>query len=93
MVKFNNELNIWLNIPVKPSTEQLLKYHQPRNNFKGGNSKKKFIRLKILDATELYRKKAIKDKDLQNAYISSYNGKGKIPVIYELDEDFARILG
>ena len=93
LVKFNNELNIWLNIPVKPSTEQLLKYHQPRNNFKGGNSKKKFIRLKILDATELYRKKAIKDKDLQNAYISSYNGKGKIPVIYELDEDFARILG
>ncbi|MCK5030767.1 MAG: hypothetical protein KAR64_04815, partial [Thermoplasmatales archaeon] len=93
LIKFNNDLNIWFNIPVKHSTEHLLKYHQPRNNFKGGNSKKKFIRMQTIDAIELFKKGIIRNKDLQISFISSYNGKGKIPVVYDLDEDFARILG
>ncbi|MEA2055400.1 MAG: LAGLIDADG family homing endonuclease, partial [Candidatus Thermoplasmatota archaeon] len=93
LIEFNDELNIWLNIPVKQATERLLKYHQPRSNFKGGTSKKRFIRMKILDGIKLYKTRIITDKDIQNAFISSYNGKGKIPVIYELDKDFARILG
>ena len=95
--EFNNELNIILNIPLNNSTKNLLKYHQPGNNFKGKDScysyKIKNIRIKISDAINLYKKGIIKNKYLGNSYISSYNGKGKIPVIYELDEDFAKILG
>jgi len=91
--KFSNELNIWLSVPINDLTKRLLKYHQPRNNFKGGRCKKEFIRIPIPTAIELYNKKVIEDKDIQNAFISSYGGKGKIPVIYELNKDFARILG
>ncbi len=93
LVKSNNELNIWLNIPNNHSTERLLKYHQSRNNSKGRVTPWKFIRMQILDAIDLYNKGVIKDEDIENSLISSYNGKGKIPVVYNLDEDFARILG
>lgn len=93
LIEFNNELNIWLNIPINKTTERLLKYHQHRNNFKGGTSKKKFIRMQILDGIDLYKKGIIQDNDIGNAFISSYTGDGKIPVVYELDEDFARIMG
>ncbi len=93
LLKFNNELNIWLNIPLNSSTKRLLKYHQPRNNSKGKNTYKKFVRMPISKAIQLYKNGIIRDRDIQNAFISSYNGVGKIPVIYEFDEDFARILG
>ncbi|MCK4995609.1 MAG: hypothetical protein KAR55_01870, partial [Thermoplasmatales archaeon] len=93
LIKFNNELNIWLNIPNNHSTERLLKYHQARNNSKGRVTPWKFIRMQILDAIDLYNRGVIKDEDIENSFISSYNGKGKIPVVYNLDEDFARILG
>ena len=93
LLKFNNELNIWLNIPLNSYTKRLLKYHQPRNNSKGKNTYKKFVRMPISKAIQLYKNGIIRDRDIQNAFISSYNGVGKIPVIYEFDEDFARILG
>jgi len=93
LVKFNNELNIWLNIPNNYSTERLLKYHQPRNNSKGRVTPQKYIRMQISDAVNLYNKGIIKDEDIEKSFISSYNGMGKIPVVYNLDEDFARILG
>ncbi|GAI42418.1 unnamed protein product, partial [marine sediment metagenome] len=84
LIEFNNELNIWLNIPINKTTERLLKYHQHRNNFKGGTSKKKFIRMQILDGIDLYKKGIIQDNDIGNAFISSYTGDGKIPVVYEI---------
>ena len=93
LLKFNGELNIWLNIPINPLTKRLLKYHQPRNNSKGKVKPVKFIRMQISHSIELYKKGIIKDKDIKKSFISSYNGKGKIPVIYDLDDDFARVLG
>jgi len=94
LVEFNNELNIVLNIPLDNSTKNLLKYHQPGNSYKRKDtSYKKYVRIKIVNAINLYKKGIIKNKCLKNCYISSYNGKGKIPVIYKLDEDFGKILG
>ena len=94
LLKFKNELNIWLNISNNHSTKRLFKYHQPRNNSKSKIiNPLKFIRMPINDAIKFYNKSIIRDSDLEKSFISSYNGKGKIPVIYNLDEDFARILG
>jgi len=94
LLEFNNELNIILNIPLDKSTKNLLKYHQHGNSYKKKDtSYKKYVRIKIIDAIHLYKKGIIKNKYLKNCYISSYNGSGKIPVIYELDEDFGKILG
>ena len=93
LLDFNNELNIWLNIPINNFSNKLIKYHQPRNNSKGKVKPEKYIRLKISDAIDLYKKNILKFTDIEKSYISSYNGKGKIPVIYDLDKDFARILG
>ncbi len=93
LLSFDGELNIWVNIPLSKKTKHLLKHHQPRNNYKGGKSKKKFIRMKIQTAIELYKKDVIRDTDLKESKISSYNGKGKIPVLYKMDEDFARLIG
>jgi len=97
LIKFDNELNIILNIPLTNYTKNLLKYHKPRNNYKGKNKSYiknvKNIRINISEAINLYRKRIIKEKYLINSYLSSYNGKGKIPVLYKLDEDLAIILG
>ena len=94
LVEFNNELNIVFNIPLKNSTKNLLKYYQHRKNYKGKVTlNKKYIRIKLIDAIHLYKRGIIKNKYLKNCFISSYNGKGKIPVIYKLGEGFAKILG
>ncbi len=93
LLDFDNELNIWLNISINQDTKRLLNHHQPRNNSKGNVSPSRFIRMKMSDAIDLHKKGIIKEIDLKHSFISSYNGKGKIPVIYDLDEDFARVLG
>jgi DNA polymerase elongation subunit (family B)/intein/homing endonuclease len=93
LIPFDESLNIWLNIPLTPKTKHLLRHHQPRNNYKGGKGRKKSIRMNIKTAIELFRKNVILNEDLESSFISSYNGKGKIPVIFEFDEDFARLVG
>jgi len=93
LIPFDESLNIWLNIPQTPESKHLIPYHQPRNNYKGGKGKKKFIRMNIKTAIELYRKNVILNEDLKHSFISSYNGKSKIPVLYKFDEDFARLVG
>ncbi|MBS3802156.1 MAG: hypothetical protein KGY65_05345, partial [Candidatus Thermoplasmatota archaeon] len=93
LIPFDESLNTWLNIPLTLETKHLFSHHQPRNNYKGGKSKKKFIRMNIKNAIELYKKGIIVTKDLEKSFISAYNGTGKIPVIYKFDEDFARLVG
>jgi hypothetical protein len=93
LLEFNNELNIWLNIPLHNYTQRLISYHQPRNNSKTGKITSNQIRIRIKDAINLYKEGILQDRDIQDASISSYSGKGKIPAVYDLDEDFARVLG